>query len=144
MTRFGYVDHHWVAIFVLRHIRRDRIEGRYRKRSWRHFTGTTQIQAIERAVEPVRRGFVQGALRSGRATDEETGRRVGDYGLLQLLSRDSQRLGVEEVVVGVTRGGVCSPRKTRWTEPRGDLSLGRFRTQHCAGASRGKCHRRAE
>src|SRR5260370_16976338 len=114
MTRFGYVDHHWVAIFVLRHIRRDRIEGRYRKRSWRHFTGTTQIQAIERAVEPVRRGFVQGPLRSGRATDEETGRRVGDYGLLQLLSRDSQRLGLEGGG-GVVRiaGADCPPQPPR-------------------------------
>src|SRR5260370_18782698 len=111
MTRFGYVDHHWVAIFVLRHIRRDRIEGRYRKRSWRAFTGPTQIQAIEGAVEPVRRGFVQGPLRSGRATDEETGRRVGDYGLLQLLSRDSQRLGLEVVVVVVRIVGADSRRK---------------------------------
>src|SRR5712691_6500185 len=111
MTAFGYVDHHRIAVLVLRHIRRDRIERRYRKRSKRHFTAAaTQIQAGERAVEPVRRSFVQSPLRRGRAT-KEAGSRTSNYGLPQLFSRDGQRLRLKMVVVTVRIVGGDARRK---------------------------------
>lgn len=113
MTVFGYVDHHRVTVPVLRHIRHDWTERRYRKRSWRHSTEDTwrHAHAGEGGVDQVRHGFVPGPLRRGRSAEHETGRRIGDYGLHQLFGGNGQRFGLKVVVVVVRDVGSDSRRK---------------------------------